>query len=238
MTIRRAAIADAARVDELLRATFGASYLEWTIFRSPKSLSYLRALIADPERTMHEIFVSDDGFYDAVRTRDTLLLNYIGSLRRGEGRRLFDHFESRARELGLGATALDVFASNEIAHPWYARSGYVRVSSSWQALVPMQAIQPGESLPIDDAMLRAAFSEEENRGFSKIVCGAVEVGLIAGDTARLLAVGNSDPVEAATRVAATFDRDRLIVPGLRKRIEAWPGAKFEELIRMRKEIRR
>lgn len=232
--IRRAAVSDAERVHAMLHEAFGSTYLRWTIFRSPKSVVYLRSLIADPEGSRHEIFHSDDGFYDAVRMPDALFLNYIGSLRKGAGNALLDHFESRARELGL-AMALDVFASNDTARGWYERRGYQRLSSSWQAMVPMASIERGAPLSCND---EAALREEEQRGFSKVDCGDVEVGLIAGDTARLLAVRGLDPFEAASRVAATFDRDQLIVPSLPERPEVWPGARVEELIRMRKELDR
>lgn len=233
--IRRASVSDAERVHAMLHEAFGSTYLEWTIFRSPKSVSYLRSLIADPEGLRHEIFLSEDGFYDAVRTSDALFLNYIGSLRKGAGNALLEHFESRARELGL-ATALDVFASNDAARGWYERRGYQRISSSWQAMVPMSEIERGAALTCDDEALRAAWREEQERGFSKVTCGDVEVGLIAGDTARLLARGDLDPFEAASRIAATFQRERLIVPSLTARPGRWPGARVEELIRMRREL--
>jgi len=224
--IRRARPEDAARVYEVLQEAFGATYLRWTIYQSPKSVAYLRSLI---EGSNHEIFLSDDGFYDAVRTPDALFLNYIGSVRKGGGNALLDHFESRARELGL-ATALDVFASNDVARTWYERRGYARVSSMWQVMVPMAAIDRGTPLTCDALPL----AEERERGFTKVACGEVEVGLINGDTARLLRAG--DPYDAASRVAATFDRKWLIVPGLQERPTRWPDARVEELIRMRKEL--
>lgn len=233
--IRRASVADAERVYAMLHEAFGATYLEWTIFRSPKSVTYLQSLITDPENSRHEIFLSEDGFYDAVRTADALFLNYIGSLRKGAGNALLEHFESRARELGL-ATVLDVFASNDTARGWYERRGYPRISSSWQAMVPMSEIERGVALTCDAEALRAALREEQERGFSKVSCGEIEVGLIAGDTARLLARGDLDPFEAASRVAATFRRERLIVPALSARPDRWPGERVEELIRMRKEL--
>jgi ribosomal protein S18 acetylase RimI-like enzyme len=246
--IRQAVPADAERIYELKCAVFGASYLPFTIFQSPESVSYLRELIvsADP----HAFFVLQNGsevcgYYDGYPLDETVwFLAYIavceGWRGRGFGDALLRHFEAEGRRRGRMEGALDVFASNPTALRWYERYGYTTVGrrAYLRARLILFESHDARELQLPEEPLRQALEAERRRGFSKVdaLCGSARlcVGFIGGDTVNLLSCEGMGLADAAHALTARFrdTREKLILSGSEEELRPLPGDMREVALRL------
>jgi ribosomal protein S18 acetylase RimI-like enzyme len=248
--IRPAVSADAERVYELKRSVFGATYLPFTIFQSPKSVSYLRELIGSSGP--HAIFVLEKrsevcGYYDGIVTGETTwFLAYIAveNVWRGHGfgDALLRHFEAEGRKRDRKEAALDVFASNARAVKWYEGHGYTvagRLGFLRTRLGRLDGRGAG-GLRMPEEALRFALDEEGRRGFSKVDAlwgtGRLCVGLIGGDSVRLLSCEGMSLSSAAKALAARFqgERETLILSGPEEELRSLPGENREVSLRLMK----
>lgn len=246
MILRSAEPGDAARLYALKRACFGESFLPYTVFASPTSVSYLRALTTPALAPRHPIFVAEEndtlvGYVQAVVRPEGIHLNYIGVHpewgRRGLGRDLLRAFEREGRAQGAPRATLDVFDSNRAAREWYARAGYRETSRGDTGLLDLQALREmgavAEPLPPD--MTRAAREEETRQGFAKaevlLKGGEATLGLLGGTALRLMA-GSPDLVR---EIAGAFpERGLLVVSG--DLDPEWPLLDRQVSLRMEKRV--
>lgn len=249
----RAAIPnDAEMIYRLKREAFGA-FLPFTIYRSPKSITYLRRLIAQsagPDASLRVKVLTDGpahGYYMAAPVGDSFFLTYIAveasARNAGMGGALLDDFESEARRLGFKATALDVFAANRHALEWYRRRGYEQRAHSHSLRIDLGAFETSaEAISWRDADWRAALNDERDQGFAKFEArlgnAKLEVGLIDEQAVKLL-TWDEIPLETAVNsVAAGMgeQRSELILTGLATASEVWPCLAHEELLRLERII--
>lgn len=249
--IHRASTSAASRIYELKVVAF-ARYLGYTIYQSPRSLSYVSDLVEqtsdDPD---HYLFVAVSrqkivGYYYARKQNPRFLLNYIAVAQEarglGFGQALLDHYEMMAETLGCNVLSLDVFESNLAARHWYERRGYVaRESSSLLLLATDRRITAQFELEFAPQDLRDALGQEMSQGFSKLSSkcgqGSVVVGLIANHASKLLSYEGIEPGDALDAINACFwkTRDTLIAPVCRVH-EKWKVLDSERITRMEKLI--
>jgi len=224
MIVRRARAEEAATIFAIKRAAFAASSLPFSIYQSPKAITYIQGLIRDVQ--YHHYFVADEGaavvgYYHALVAEGGLFLNYIATDEAargsGVGRALYAHFEGRAIALGLPKAVLDVSEGNGGARAWYLRKGYRETRRTRLARIALEsgsAASNVRSLSCDSEALACALAQEQERGFSRISCRlgdrSVEVGLIGGDTCKLLG-GNAPTEDAVAAVAQTFSSMRRVL---------------------------
>ncbi len=228
-------------------------YLHYTIYQSPRSVTYLRNLITQgTERTGHYIFVLTNwnnsivGYYHALKSGTEFFLNYIVVTEMvrglGFGQRLLNHYETTARMLGCNSVSLDVFKSNAIAHQWYYRMGYRQCSDSNVAILAMnREVLSRFKLEFLPQSLDLAYHEESEQGFSKLEClcgvGKVTVGLIADHACKLLSFEGIEREDAIAAVHSQFwkTRNSLIVssPDM---ITEWVVLESEKTIRLSKPL--
>jgi hypothetical protein len=183
------------------------------------------------------------GYYHAFRHDTEFFLNYIGvattARRRGLGNALLKHYEDTGRASGCHRLTLDVFDSNQWARDWYWNHGYQFLSSSFSALLPLNAWTSGSSfsLDYDRASWTRSCTEEQVRGFSKIECpcgpGRLELGLIADRVCRLLNYEGIGLEDAILSIARRFGTERkvLIVSSLPHIVLDWPVLCVEKVLR-------
>ncbi len=245
MILRVAEPSDAARLYALKRACFGPIYLPYTVFASPNSAAYLRALTTPALAPRHPIFVAEEGdllagYVQAVVRGDpperAIHLNYIGVhpefSGRGLGRDLLRAFEREGRAHRADRATLDVFDSNRPARDWYARAGYRETSRDETGLLDLATLRtPGPRLDLPPDPL----AEEARQGFSKadvdLPGGRVTLGLLGGAALRLMA----GSLALAPQIAAAFpERALLVVSG--DLDDALPWLDRQTSLRMEKRI--
>jgi GNAT superfamily N-acetyltransferase len=129
LTVREAALADAARIAELSgQLNYPASEVD-----------VARRLRALPQDSSHVVFVAEDGAGRVVGWAHTYALHFVGSDLRAEvaglvvddscrgagiGKALMARIEDWAREKGLAAVTLRSNVIREPAHKFYEKLGY------------------------------------------------------------------------------------------------------------------
>ncbi len=224
--LRTAHAGDAPVIYALKRQAFGASYLLYTIYQAPQSVSYLAKIIAEGEQGGgHDFIVSEHdgevtGYYHAVRHDAQYFLNYIAtadeSRSRGLGNILLQHFEANGIAKNCHELALDVFESNPTALNWYGRHDYKPIASSFHVRLDMNALAGGGApLLWDEQAWSQALADERTWGFSKIQChcasGQLTVGLIAGHSCKLIAYQGVSLHEALSAIALNLKNWRQVV---------------------------
>lgn len=252
--LRNAVPEDADAIYALKVAAFGATILPFTIYRSHRSLVYLRQLVAEAGERGASVRVrvisagpSVLGYYHAAPHGSSFFLNYIAVDSRargaGVGSRLLHDFESETRALGFNSMALDVFASNTGVAEWYFRHGYELVEVRYHVRVNLRAIPPAARGIgwLDDDWARA-IADEEKQGFAKLPvrCGhsQIELGLIDGCAVKLLSWDDLTLEEWLSAIASTLGscRSELIVSGLDRAPSGWPALAVEQSLRLRQEM--
>lgn len=249
--IRKAGIEDAEIVYDLLRHAFGETYLGYTVYQAPESLSYLRKQIANGAARAGQLYFvvlfqdAVAGFYNAAHKANVCLLNYIATHARfrgqGIGGALLEHFETLGRQLACNTLALDVFESNAQVRDWYLRKGYAEDSAHYLVSISMGSVPAGRDvLTFDAASWRNVQAEEKAQGFSKmeVRCGdgSVTLGMINRRLGKLLGFTNLTS-EHAIRIARQVlpEREELVlttdqVPS------AYEVLRVERLLRLTKKV--
>lgn len=233
---------DACGIYGLLTQAFGASYLKFAVYQSPRTVGFLAERIAsDLVQEQPSFFVLRrgeelEGFYNAVGREGRFFLNYIATSAAargsGGGRLLLEHFEATGMARGCTSLGLDVFRSNSAAVDWYRRRGYVTRGSRFRARFALASFSgtDGPSLELDPGALRRALEGEAGRGFSSVDCAlsgvAVRLGFIAGTVCNLLEPLGAGALAVAPAAARRFGASRrwLLATGP----EAFAGAPFPE----------
>ncbi|MBI5034851.1 MAG: GNAT family N-acetyltransferase [Chloroflexi bacterium] len=249
--IRPARPNDAAAIYALMQAVFGASYLLYTIYQSPKAVAYLRELLTeDSARSLHTFVLVEQGtqllgYYHAMSRGEEFFLNYIAVSPHFQhcrlGERLLLDFERYGAWRGSRSLSLDVFESNTNALQWYLRQGYrVQKSSFLSRIIP--ASVSGSGLVFEPGDWAQARSEEQLRGFSKVTgtCSnaSITVGLIADHVCKLLAFDGVSLQDAIAAISNHFcDRQVIIVSSENKLPADWNVLTAERTLYLTKEIR-
>lgn len=238
---------DAQDVYQLLVKAFGATYLRFSVYQSPKAVVFVReqveASLADGRPTF--FVVRKDGalagFYNAVRRGRESFLNYVATSGavRGTGRRLLEHFEAAAAG-ECDTLGLDVFRSNTVAFEWYSRRGYQIRSVRYHYRFGLESLMEGSSdrLELDQGLLDGALEAEAFRGFSSLSCvfngTPVKLGLIGGDVCNLLEPRGPASLAPARAVARSFAGRRrwLLVTSMVSLPEAASAESSEEALYM------
>jgi ribosomal protein S18 acetylase RimI-like enzyme len=222
LQIRRAQPSDAPRIYELKRAAFGETFLEFTIYQSPKSVGYLRALIEEGMLS-HNIFVAERadrvlGYYHAFHRAPDFFLNYIAVAPEaqgcGLGKILLKHFEAAGRASSHRSLMMDVFESNQAALAWYQRAGYHSQTAHFLAKLAMSQGADCRHAPLvyDHDAEALAYSEERAHGFSKIECtsgpGHIVVGLVDERFCKLLEYKRITFESAIAAICQHWSQDR------------------------------
>lgn len=225
--IRKAGSADAERVHDLLRHAFGDTYLRYTVYQAPESLTYLRQQLGSaPSLASQYYFLgmvggAVAGFYNAFQKADVFLLNYIAAYAQfrgqGIGRALLEHYETLGSELGCQTLALDVFENNGQVRDWYRRQGYCDQSAHYLVSIAMRSVPAArDAVTYDEVSWRNAHALERAQGFSKLEVrcsgGSVMLGMIDRRICKLLDYSNlarDDAIRMARRVLP--EREELIL---------------------------
>jgi ribosomal protein S18 acetylase RimI-like enzyme len=224
VVVRPASPRDAPEIYRMKREAFGADYVAYTIFQSPKSVRYLKWLTSrGPGPTGTHIYVLEAdsliaGFYSAVLRERTWLLTYIAVGRefrgRGFGRALLDDFERKAAGLPADQLSIDVFETNSRALNWYESRGYMRQGRTRIHRVRITGIREPQSLRLRISPLNrlGASWREFSWGFSKtygaIGPGRIEIGFINQDTVNLIGLNGLDQDAAVGSVIREFSGNR------------------------------
>lgn len=200
--ITPAAVGDVHAIYSLLTDAFSDSYLKFSVFQSPRSVTFLREQLDEAEcGGTPRFFVARDrgstlGFYNADRVGDEYFLKYIATTphrtHEGIGDALLRHFEEMAFSLACSRAGLAVFRSNSVAAPWYERRGYSPVGSELFLRFEAAALERIGSCRVEweAGAFDAAEKTERQRGFSAFEATSnatpVRVGLIAGDVCNIL----------------------------------------------------
>jgi ribosomal protein S18 acetylase RimI-like enzyme len=249
--IRRAGIDDAAQLYTLLCKELGFG-IQYTIYQSPKAISYLRKIIdGEPVLGYHHVVVLTlesqlVGFYHATKRDARFFLNNIAVVAdvhgQGLGSLLLSHFEQAGREADCNEAALDVFERNEVALRWYWRRGYKSGASFYHVRLRIDdwCTENSPSLVCEKESLRQAIVEEEIQGFSKVDCSlageALVIGLISKNSCKLLQYHD---LEVSSRaVAHTFHRQRdfLILSGVDTLPVGGPVHQHDRYLRLTKSL--
>lgn len=249
--IRLAMPGDLEALDQLMRSAFPTQMLEYTIFRSPKSISFLQKLLTT-DQVINQVYVataqgSIAGYYHARGTGGCFMLNYIAVDKRfrnqGLGRLLLDHFEREARLSGYSMVGLDVYVNNERAYDWYLNRSYRPTHHTRQIVVEVQRIAYGKPvLHWDNVELSDAIREESLQGFSKVKAQSTDaklvVGIIGGDVCKLLEYEGLSLDEALSEICSQFSgaRTELVVGGLDQIPRNLQIKQSSEIVRLAKDI--
>lgn len=213
LSLRDAIAEDAPSIFDLKRTAF-SRYLPFVPYRAPASVVPLRESIVGAAA---RVLVEDGrvvGYAMASGDSERRHLGYIASLVPGGGAQLLQDFEGSARLL-----TLDVFESNAVALGWYDRRGYRELASSWSFVLDRARVPRGIAPVFDGGLLKEALEEEGRRGFTQIGASVgehrVRLGLIAGDTVRIIDPGTADLRTVFSSVAAwtASDRAHILVSG-------------------------
>jgi ribosomal protein S18 acetylase RimI-like enzyme len=225
--------------------------LLYTIYQAPQSVRYLELLLTrTSEVGDHDIFVVEEakrvtGYFHAVKRQAEYFLNYIAvdtnRQHSGLGRRLLNCYEYLGLTAGCSDFALDVFESNAPACAWYLAHGYHQVNELYHARIPLDNWDgPAPELACAASTLQAALTQEQTWGFSKIVMsgpsGSMTVGLIGGNTCKLLAFTDITLEQAASTIRRHFGTKRslLIVSTQSSVPDQWRPVSQERVLRLTK----
>jgi ribosomal protein S18 acetylase RimI-like enzyme len=251
VTLRPAVERDAQAIYNLKREAFGTKYLQFTIYRSEKTVAHIRRSISSEDEifTVAERHRELAGYANVGFANDQPILNYIAvantSRGTGLGSRLLQAIESETRGRGFGTLALNVFESNPGVVEWYAKSGYSIVSQSFLYRIDLAHTMPKNSRSqVDSSLWQLALAAEEQNGFSKVVVGVtageMTLGLIEGVAYKLLGYRGISLDEAIAAVAGMVNgaRRELIVSSMEA---PEPGCQFQLLnlevsLRMAKQL--
>ena len=227
-TIRRAHRSDCSSIYRMKQDAF-QSYLLYSVYQTRASMRYLRKLLTQPaDDSFNHFYLLECngipmGYYHAVATAEKLHLNYIAVDRdvrgQGVGDELLRHYESLGHVLKLERLSVDVYESNPTALGWYLSKGYARIGEKYQLrlAIPKNAkvgLEPPSFSPEDWERAR---KEEAYWGFSRLECkfgnASITVGIIGGNTCRLMSYRNIERESAAYLVCQMFAgrRDVLIM---------------------------
>jgi ribosomal protein S18 acetylase RimI-like enzyme len=224
--LRRATPEDAPAIYVLKQQAFGSGHLNFTIYRSAKTVHYIRALIADTSGP-HKFRVGDDagkvlGYSHARHMGREFFLNYIAvapiARGLGIGTALLNQFEADARKNTCDVLGLDVCDRDCSVVRWYLAAGFKRVSQSYLYRIGLQdTYTKGALIDFDPLAFDAALAVERHLGFSKILGriddAEVSVGLIDGSCCKLLGYTGTTLQAAAAAIARRFagQRSELII---------------------------
>jgi ribosomal protein S18 acetylase RimI-like enzyme len=246
---------ESAIIYALKVAAFGQRYLAYSIYQSPRSVTYLTELIAHGPKQGKDIFVAAwenerlAGYYHAVRREQDLFLSYIAVAEsaqgQGLGNLLRQHFERTAINYGYRMVSLDVFESNQRAYRWYCNHGYRFSDVSYLARIMLNSAMEGNnySAHYSPEALQKAQSEENERGFSKIHCdcgpGHFILGLIDGHCCKLIAYTDLNLSEVVAVINASWrqTRDELIISSPTEIPGCWSFKDMDKSVRLVKELK-
>jgi len=250
--VRKASPGDARGILNLFTNAFSPALLRYTIYRSLAVESYLKAYINSPPPGWVLFLIEQEnevlGAYIAQERSEGWFLNYIAVTLHKEGRgiggQLLEHFEQEGRRRGAKKALLDVFESNSRALTWYYSKGYELIRRSFFIAISIReaAIFRGPDLVVDDKEWRRALDEEQRRGFSNVdgFChkGSMKVGLIAGDTLRLMSWEGLSLQEAAGAIARRLGngREELVILSLPRLPSGLPLISQEAVLRLSRKL--
>lgn len=225
-TIRRARRSDCRSIYRMKQDAF-QSYLLYSVYQTHASMRYLRELLtqsADDSANHFYLLECNGipmGYYHAVASAERLHLNYIAvdhDVRgQGIGDELLRHYESLGRVLKLERLTVDVYESNPTALEWYLSKGYARIGEKYQLrlAIPKKAKIGLELLSFSSEDWERARKREAYWGFSRLECkfgsASITVGLIGGNTCRLMSYSNIERESAACLVCQTFAGRREVL---------------------------
>jgi lipopolysaccharide/colanic/teichoic acid biosynthesis glycosyltransferase/ribosomal protein S18 acetylase RimI-like enzyme len=227
-TIRRAHRSDCRNIYRMKQDAF-QSYLLYSVYQTRASMRYLRKLLTQPadDSANHFYLLECNGipmgYYHAVASTERLHLNYIAvdhDVRgQGVGDELLRHYESLGRVLKLERLTVDVYESNPTALEWYLSKGYARIGEKYQLrlAIPKNAKIGLGLLSFSSEDWERARKREAYWGFSRLECkfggASITVGIIGGNTCRLMSYSNIERDSAAYLVCQMFagQRDVLIM---------------------------
>jgi ribosomal protein S18 acetylase RimI-like enzyme len=226
LCLRSATPEDAPAIYALKLQAFGSSHLNFTIYRTAKTVRYIQKLIADTSGE-HNFRTEDDagkvvGYSHARHMGKEFFLNYMAvtpiARGLGIGTTLLNQFEADARTNTCDVLGLDVCESNCSVVRWYLTAGFKQVSESYLYRIGLQdTYSKGALVDFDLLALDAALATERHVGFSKIVGrignAEVSVGLIDGSCCKLLGFTGTTLHAASAAIARSFagQRTELIV---------------------------
>lgn len=251
--ILRAVPNQAQAIYDLKVQVFGRGFLLYTIYQAPQSVRYLELLITRPSEVGdHDVFVVEEakrviGYFHAVKRQTEYFLNYIAvdtnRQHSGLGRRLLNWYEHLGLTTGCSNLTLDVFESNAPACAWYLAHGYHQVKEIYHARIPLgNWDKPAPELACAASTLQAALAQEQTWGFSKIVMsgpsGSMTVGLIGGNTCKLLAFTDITLEQAASAIRQHFGTKRslMIVSTQSSVPDQWRPVSQERVLRLTKPV--
>lgn len=248
--IRRATLSDVCMIYALMVEAFGKTSLPYTIYQSPLSIRYLGQLITSSSRD--DFYVLQEGsqiigYYHAVKDSSELFLNYIAvsSLARGRGlgTRLLEHFELNGFSRQCRLLSLEVFEKNISVMEWYLKNGYRDASAKYLVRIRICDYPQSDYLHIsaEDSEWYQAYSQEAFYGFSKVRCkcgsGYLTVGLIGGDTIKLLTYEGVSAEEAISALVWYFRSVRtVLILTLNSLLKDIPYISVDKTIRLYKTI--
>jgi ribosomal protein S18 acetylase RimI-like enzyme len=250
--IRLAEAHDASSIYALMCEVFAHSFLPFSIYQSPKSISYLVSLIAEAHaQSQNALYVLKQngglvGYYHALRQGDVFFLNYVAIATAKQGHGLGDlllrHFEATGEGLGCTQLALDVFERNEVARAWYARHNYGLLSTIFCIRLSLSGWSVADALPIHcatDEWSRALLTEEQ-QGFSKVTCacgvGTITLGLINRNVAKILDYSGIALEQVIVALGTWLNRQRqfLLLSSVAPLPSTWPVVATDAVLRMAK----
>jgi ribosomal protein S18 acetylase RimI-like enzyme len=222
LVLRYAEDRDLPELWRLHRQALGRYYI-YTVYQSPASVRYLleitRRTVAGQQLIVAEADGRLAGFYLGIENKSTFLLNYIGvdSVYRGHrvGSALLEDFEVRGRVSGRKRFMLDVFENNLNVIAWYRRRGYEEESRRYLAHMRLRGEGARGVWEVDPTQLELALKMEATRGFAAVrvigSAGYVSVGLIAGDTCKILDKGGVSLADALLVVRDQFSYRKHVI---------------------------
>lgn len=247
--IRVARPEDAPSIYSLKVAAFASSSLPFSIYRSPKSIRYIRHLIEKSvtgSPWLFRVFEQNHqvrAYYHALLGEDACFLNYLAvdaPLRgKGIGHALVLNFENEARLKSYDRTMLDTYRRLSDTLVWYKGHGYREISSSYSLRIMLADIEPGQStISWNQTDWSRAVAMELENGFSKVTVfyqkTPLELGLIDGNAFKLLSYPCCDIAAIVAAIARSFAglRNELIISSLPYKPIQWPIYQCEESVRM------
>jgi ribosomal protein S18 acetylase RimI-like enzyme len=247
---------DATAIYEIKKQAFTSTSLRYSIYQSPRSIYYLKYLIAQsPDPNGHNLWIARDsgnsvGYYHAIMAGREFFLNYIAvdlqARGRGIGDALLRHFELTGKKHGARQLALEAFELTPHVLNWYENNGYRRESTSFHVCFSLDSLARQFSgclvLVGDEEIEQRASYDEQQCGFSKIdyACGSgkVTVGLIADRACKLLGHEQVTLEEALSAICSKYKntRDALIISSLERLPEYWEVSYADKVFRLTKPI--
>lgn len=252
--IQRASQDDIPEIYSLMVEAFGSRFLSYTIYQSPKSVSYLKRLSSSNLENNGQALVvlrregRIQGYYQAFASAKKYFLNYIAvrstSSGKGFGSVLLSHFEDKGKMFNCTQYKLDVFEQNRRALEWYNRKGYEKESESIMSRIALGIIDKrGPKLRCESGTWDAAVNQENEKGFSQLECscgqGSIVLGLINGNVCKLLkyeGISFEESVLSINDYFAGSKRDSLIVSSTSLLASDWPLRQQDRVFRLAKNV--